>query len=73
MQIFKRKKKIFRSATTTLIISNEKLYDIMKTVMFLEDAGLLIKRVSEKKLKMKQKNKKEEILVMLLQSVTKYL
>ena len=73
MQIFKRKKKIFRSATTTLIISNEKLYDIMKTVMFLEDAGLLIKRVSEKKLKMKQKNKKEEILVMLLQSVTKKL
>ena len=45
----------------------------MKTVMFLEDAGLLIKRVNEKKLKMKQKNKKEEILVMLLQSVTKYL
>ena len=73
MQIFKRKKTIFGSATTTLIISNEKLYDIMKTVMFLEDAGLLIKRVSEKKLKMKQKNKKEEILVMLLQSVTKKL
>ena len=45
----------------------------MKIVMFLEDAGLLIKRVSEKKSKMKQKNKKEEILVMLRQSVTKYL
>ena len=32
---------------TTLIISNEKMSDIMKTVKSLEESGLLIKGVSD--------------------------
>ena len=32
---------------TTLIISNEKMNDVMKIVKFLEESGLLIKHVSE--------------------------
>ena len=39
-------KKILGSGTTTLIISNEEMKD-MKIVKFLEDSGLLLKRVSE--------------------------
>ena len=40
-------KKILGSGTTTLIISNNEMEDIMKIVKSLEDSGLLIKRVSE--------------------------
>ena len=40
-------KKIFGSGNTTLIISNEKINDIMKTVKSLEESGLLIKGISE--------------------------
>ena len=40
-------KKIFGSGFTTLIISNEEMEDIMKTVKSLEDSGLLIKGVSK--------------------------
>ena len=36
-------KKMFGSDITTLIISNEKLSDIMKLVKSLEESGLLIK------------------------------
>ena len=41
-------KEIFRSERTRLILSNEKLNDILKIAKFLEDSGLLIKGVSEK-------------------------
>ena len=40
-------KKIYGSGFTTLIISNEEMNDIMKTVKSLEDSGLIIKGVSE--------------------------
>ena len=40
-------KKIFGSGTTRLVSSNDNLNDIMTIAESLEDAGLLIKRVSE--------------------------
>ena len=40
-------KKMFGSGTTTLIISNEEMNDIMKIVQSFEDSGLLVKGVSE--------------------------
>ena len=40
-------KKMFGSGFTTLIISNEEMNDIMKTVKSLEESGLLIKHVSQ--------------------------
>lgn len=43
--------------TITLIISKEEMEDIMKSVKFLEEPDLLIKK-SVKQLKMKQSNKK---------------
>ena len=39
---------------TTLIISNEEMYDIIKTVQALEDSDILLKAVTKT---MKQKNK----------------
>ena len=52
---------MFGSDTTTLIILNEGINDIMKMIKSLEESGLLIKGVREAK--MKQKNKKEDFLV----------
>ena len=49
-------KKIHGSGTTTLIISNKEMNDIMKIVQALEDSNIL----SLKQLKTKQKNKKED-------------
>ena len=40
-------KKIYGSATTTLIISNEKMNDIMKIVQALEDSGILLKGITK--------------------------
>ena len=40
-------KKIHGSGTTTLIISNEEMNDIMKIVQALEDSNILLKGVSE--------------------------
>ena len=40
-------KKMFESGTTTLIISNEEMNDIIKIVESFEESGLLIKDVSE--------------------------
>ena len=40
-------KKMFGSDITTLIISNEEMNDIMKTIISLEESGLLIRVVSE--------------------------
>ena len=41
-------KKILESGTSTLIISNDVMEDIVKTVKYLEDSGLLSKEVNEK-------------------------
>ena len=38
---------MFRSGTTTLIISNEEMNDIMKIVKNLEESGLLIKSIAQ--------------------------
>ena len=53
-------KKLFGSGITTLVISNEEMNDIMEIVKSLEEPGLLIKGISET-IKMKQKNKKEDL------------
>ena len=52
-------KKIHGSGTTTLIISNEEMNDMMKIVQALEDPNILL-REATKHLKTKQKNKKED-------------
>ena len=39
-------KKMFEWSTTTLIVSNEEMNDIIKIVQFLEESGFLIKGVS---------------------------
>ena len=38
---------MFGSGTTTLIISNEEMNDIMKIVKYLEESGLLIKGIAQ--------------------------
>ena len=40
-------KKTYESDTTALIISNEEMEDIMKTVKSLKESGLIIKGISE--------------------------
>ena len=51
--------KILGSGTTTLIISNEEMNDIMKIVQALEDSNILLKGVT-KTIKNETKNKKED-------------
>ena len=51
--------KIHGSGTTTFIISNEKMNDIMKIVQGLQDSNILLKGVT-KTIKNKQKNKKKD-------------
>ena len=58
-------KKIHGSGTTTLIISNEEINDIMKIVQSLEDSNILLKQVT-KTIKNKTKEQKERFLSMLL-------
>ena len=58
-------KKIFGSGTTTLIISNEEMNDIMKIVQVLEDQNILLKGVS-KKIKSETKKQSGGFLSMLL-------
>ena len=53
-------KKIHGSGSTTSIISNEEINDIMKIVQALEDSNICWKE-SLKQLKMKEKSKKEDI------------
>ena len=55
-------KKILCSGTTTLIIANDKMEDIMKKVKSLENSGLLLKRVSET-IQNEAKEKKDDFLV----------
>ena len=56
---------MFGFGTTTLIISNEEINDIVKIVKSLEESGLLIKGVSET-IKNKAKEQKGGFLNMLL-------
>ena len=58
-------KKIYGSGTTTLIISNKEIEDIMKIVTSFEDSGLLIKVVSET-IENEAKEQKGGFLSMLL-------
>ena len=57
--------KIYGSGTTTLVISNEEMNDIMKTVQALEDSNILLKGVSET-IKNEAKEQKGGFLSMLL-------
>ena len=61
-------KKFFGSSMTTLIITNEEMNNIMKTVKCLEDIGLLIKGVSET-IKNEAKKQKRGFLGMLLSTL----
>ena len=56
---------MFGSGMTKLIISNEKMSDIMKTVKFREESGLFIKGISDT-IKNEAKEKKGGFLSMLL-------
>ena len=58
-------KKIYGSGTTTLVISNEEMNDIMKIVQALESAGILLKRVTET-IKIETKEQRGGFLSMLL-------
>ena len=58
-------KKIFGSGTTTLIISNDDIKDILKIVKSLEDSGILLKGVSET-IKDEAKEQKGAFFSMLL-------
>ena len=59
---------MFVSGNTTLIISNEKMNDIMKIIKSLEESALLIKGVSET-IKNKTKEQKRGFLGMLLDAL----
>ena len=56
------------SGTTTLIISNEKMNDIMKIVQALEDSNILLKGVT-KTIKNKTKEQKGRFLSVLLSTI----
>ena len=58
-------KKIYGSGSTTLIISNEEMNDIMKIVQALENSGILLKGVT-KTIKNESKEQKGGFLSMLL-------
>ena len=55
-------KKIHGSGTTTLIISNEEMNDIIKIVQALEDSNIIVKGVT-KTIKNETENKKEDSLI----------
>ena len=58
-------KKILGSGTTTLIISNDEMKDVIKIVKSLEDSGLLMNGVSET-VQNEARKQKGGILSMLL-------
>ena len=58
-------KEMFGSGTTTLIISNDEINDIMKIIKSLEESSLLIKDVS-KTIRNEAKEQKRGFLSMLL-------
>ena len=57
-------KKIYGSASTALVISNEEMEDIMKIVKSLEESGLIIKGITET-IKNETKERKGGFLQML--------
>ena len=59
------KKKMLGSGTTTLIISNDEMDDILRKVKSLEDSGVLLKGVSET-IQHEAKEQRREFLDMLL-------
>ena len=59
------KKKMLGSGTTTLIISNDEMNDIIKIVKSLEDSGVILKGVSET-IKHEVKEQRGGFLSMLL-------
>ena len=61
-------KKIHGSGTTTLIISNEEMNDIIKIVQALEDSNMLLKGVT-KTIKNETKEQKGGFLSMLLDTL----
>ena len=61
-------KKIHGSGTTTLIISNEEINDIMKIVQALEDSNILLKGIT-KTIKNETKEQKRGFLSMLLSTL----
>ena len=61
--------KIYGSGTTVLIISNEEIEDIIKTVESLEESGLLIKGISET-ITNERKDKNCGFLLMILGTLT---
>ena len=63
MEVFK--KKIHGSGTTTLIIENEDMNDIMKIIEALENSGILLKGVS-KTIENETKEQRGGFLSMLL-------
>ena len=65
-------KKIHGSGTTTLIISNEEMNDIMKIVQALEDSNILLKGVT-KTIKNETKKQKGGFLSMLLGTLGAFL
>ena len=60
-----QKKKIHGSGTTTLIIFNEEMNDIIKIVQALEDSNILLKRVTNT-IKNETKEQKDRFISMLL-------
>ena len=58
-------KKIYGSGTTTLVISNEEVNDIMKIVQALEDSNIFLKGIT-KTTKNETKGQKGDLLSMLL-------
>ena len=65
MQEFNNNKKIHGSGTTTLIVSNKEMNDIMKIAQSLENSNILLKGVT-KTIKNKTKEQKAGFLSMLL-------
>ena len=61
-------KKILGSGTTTLIISNEEMNDIMKIIQALEDSNILLKRVT-KTIKNETKEQKGGFFSWLLSTI----
>ena len=64
-QLMQEFKKIHSSGTTTLIISNEEMNDIMKIVQTIEDSNILLKGVT-KTIENEAKEQKVGFLSMLL-------
>ena len=59
------KKKMLGSGTTSLIISNDEMNDIIKVVKYLEDSGVLLRGISET-IQHEAKEQRGGVLSMLL-------